>query len=306
VPAILCLAFSLPGLIPAVGVLANAPSRDEQRRADELQVFDRLNHHLDPTQIPRTAYQMYAGLLAVWLVLGLCGDRTSAQRFLTRFTLATLAIALAGFVVGFKLRDPGLMKFYPFRLFDVILPVAVALIALASLERLANTARFGPGGRVAARMAGAALTVAALAWSFLAPGRDENAARWQPQNWADFIDACRWIDQNVPADALFLTPKYNVGFHWYCGRAEYATWKNCPQDAAGILEWKGRLDTIVRWRSKYIEDGFSETAFAELYAQTGVEYVLAWNTDAWRIKPMYRNRAFSVYAYTRANEAAGG
>ena len=299
VPAALCLACSLPGLIPAIAMLAQAPSRDEQRQADALQVFDRLNHHLDPIEFTHSAYLMYAGLLAVWLVLGLFSDKTPAQRFLTRFILATLAVALAGLFVGIKLRNPGLMKFYPFRLFDVFLPLAVSINALASLERMANATRFRQGWRIAARVAGVALTGASLWWSFYAPGRIENAAGWHPKNWADFVDACQWIDLHVPADALFLTPKYNVGFKWYAQRAEYATWKDCPQDAAGILEWKGRLDTILRWRSTYIDEGFSDAAFAELHATTGIEYVLAWNTDAWRLKPVYRNRGLSVYAFSR-------
>jgi hypothetical protein len=305
VPAVLCLAFSLPGLIPAVAMLAQAPSRDEQRQADALQVFDRLNHHLDPIEIPRSAYLMYAGLLAVWLALGLAGDTTPAQRFLTRFILATLAIALAGLFVGLKLRNPGLMKFYPFRIFDIFLPLAVSINAMACLDRVAGATGLRRGWRNAARATALALTIASLWWSFAAPGRVDNAARWHPRNWADFVDACEWIDQHIPADALFLTPKYNVGFKWYAQRAEYAAWKDCPQDAAGILVWKSRLDTILRWRSKYIEkdNGFSETAFAELNAETGIEYVLAWNTDAWRIKPVYRNRGLSVYAFPRANES---
>jgi hypothetical protein len=305
VPAVLCLVFSLPGLIPAVAMLAQAPSRDEQRQADALQVFDRLNHHLDPIEIPGSAYLMYAGLLAVWLALGLSSDTTRAQRFLTRFILATLAIALAGLFVGLKLRNPGLMKFYPFRIFDIFLPLAVSINAVACLDRVTGTTGFRRAWRIAARAAALGLTIASLWWSFAAPGRVGNAARWHPKNWNDFVDACEWIDQHVPADALFLTPKYNVGFKWYAQRAEYATWKDCPQDAAGILEWKARLDTILRWRSKYIEkdNRFSETAFAELNSETGIEYVLAWNTDAWRLKPIYRNRGLSVYAFPRANES---
>jgi hypothetical protein len=293
IPAILCLVCSLPGLIPAVALLLQAPSRDEQRQADALQVFDRLNHHLDPTQIPRSAYLMYAGLLAVWLALGLVGDKSPAQRFFTRFILATLAISLAGFVVGIKFRDPGLMKFYPFRLFDVFLPAAVAIMVAAGLERVARHSMLG--WRVMAKIASTGLAVAAMSWSFLAPGRVNNAARWQPDHWAEFVDACRWIDQNVPADALYLTPKYNVGFKWYAQRAEYVTWKDCPQDALGILEWKERLDRIWRWRATHIDDGFSTAAFDQLHDETGVDYVLAWNTDPWRVKPVYRNRAFSIF-----------
>ncbi len=315
-PAILCLACALPGLIPAVAVLAQAPSREEQRQADHLQVFDRLKHHLDPMKIDQFAYLMYAVMLAVWLALGLAGDTTAAERFFTRFVLATLAIALAGLFVGIMLRNAGLMKFYPFRLFDLLLPIAVSINVMAGLERLSDATQFHPLCGVLARVCAFALAIASLNWSFYAPNRDENEARWQrksrdenaarwhPKNWTDFVDACRWMDEHVPADALCLTPKYNVGFKWYAQRAEYATWKDCPQDAAGILRWKERLDNIARWREKYIEEGFSEAAFAELNSQTGIDYVLAWNIDAWRIKPIYRNRGLSVYAFPRQQNAA--
>lgn len=300
-PALLCLTCSLPGLIPAITLLTQAPSRDEQRQADELQVFDRLNHHLDPTEIPQSAYGMYAALLAVWLVLGLIGDTTPAQRFLTRFILATLAIALAGLFVGFKLRDPGLMKFYPFRLFDTFLPIAVALMAADRIERIASTIgnRPGirPGWRIVSQVAGPVLSLAALTWSFLAPGWVNNAPNWHPKNWADFVEASQWIDRHVPTGALFLTPRYNVGFKWYAQRAEYATWKDCPQDAPGILEWKGRLDQILRWRATHIDDGFTSTAFDQLHDETGVEFVLASNADPWRMQPIFRNRAYSVYEH---------
>ena len=298
-PAALCLACSLPGLIPAVALLAQAPSRDEQRWADELQVFDRLNHHLDPAQFSRSAYRMYAGLLAVWLALGLAGDKDAAQKFLTRFILATLAITLVGLVVGFKLRSAGMMKFYPFRLFDIFLPMAVALLAAGALERVASSTSVKRGWRIVARVAGPVLAVTALTWSFLPQGRIQNAAGWRPRNWSEFVDVCRWIDRHVPADALCLTPRYNVGFKWYAQRAEYVTWKDCPQDATGILEWKRRLDTILRWRSKHIDDGFSAAAIAQLHDETGVDYVLAWNADPWRLEPIFRNQEFSVYAFSR-------
>jgi hypothetical protein len=198
-------------------------------------------------------------------------------------------------VVGFKLRAAGLMKFYPFRLFDVFLPMTVAMLAFGGLERATNATGVARGWRFVAGVARSVLAVAPLAWSFLAPGRIENPAGWQPQNWAEFVDACRWIDQNVSTGTLCLTPRYNVGFKWYAQRAEYVTWKDCPQDAAGILEWNERLERVVRWRSRYIVEGFSAAALGRLNDQTGVECVLAWNADPWRIEPIYRNRAFSVY-----------
>ncbi|HEY3962997.1 MAG TPA: DUF6798 domain-containing protein [Planctomycetaceae bacterium] len=298
IPALLCLVFALPGLIPAIAMIASAPSQGAAHRADIIQVFDRLDHHLDPADFSKASYVMYAVLLAIWLAMSVAGDSTAAQRFFTRFVLATLAITLAGLVAGFGLRDPWLMKFYPFRLFDLFLPIAVSTSAIGLLERV-GTATASAGRavqRMLAAMAGPGLAIVALGAAVLAPGAYPNPSNMQyQQNWLAFVDACRWIEKSTPRDALFLTLRMNVGFKWYAQRAEYVTWKDCPQDASGILEWKDRLDLIVEWRTAYADDGFTEEEFAALAEKTGIEYALAWNTEPWHIEPVYRNRAFSVY-----------
>ena len=48
----------------------------------------------------------------------------------------------------------------------------------------------------------------------------------------------------TPADALFLTPREQQTFKWYAGRAEIVSWKDVPQDARGLIEWKQRLEEI--------------------------------------------------------------
>lgn len=303
VPALLLVACSLPGLIPAVALLAAAPSRAEQREADDIQVFDRLNHHLDPEQFSHTAWQGYAALLAGWLVLRRFGERTEAERLWTSFVLGTVGIAAGGLVAGFWLHSAGLLKFYPFRLVDLFLPIAFAFTVASILERIAAVSALAgrPAWRWIARGASPIVAVVALGWSFQAPGRDDNPARWSPQTWNDFVEICRWIDQRVPPDALFLTPRYNVGFKWYAGRAEYVSWKDCPQDARGILEWRTRLDRVKTWRDAHFESGFSATALRDLQRETGINYVLGSNGDPWQLEPLRSNRVFSVFRVPAAD-----
>ncbi len=292
VPGLLCLVCSLPGLIPAVALLANSPSPAEARAADVIQVFDRLDHHLDPKKFRLVGYALDAVLLVLWMVLRRSCDRTDSERFFARFVTATLAIAALGLIVGFGWRLPGLMKFYPFRLSDVFLPIAVSVSATEIVARVAANS----GGAVKnaiARLACPVLAVIAIVWCTVAPGRNENASNYKSENWREFLDACRWIEQKTAADSLFLTPRHNVGFKWYAQRAEYVTWKDCPQDAAGILEWKARLDLIVRWRER--DDRFSKVALAELNRDTGIDYVLDWTAYRYRVQPVYRNRMFAVY-----------
>ena len=62
-PAIFCVIFSLPGLVPAVAMLLDRPSADKAHIADVDQVFHRLKHHLDPAEFSKAAWLSYAGLV---------------------------------------------------------------------------------------------------------------------------------------------------------------------------------------------------------------------------------------------------
>ncbi|MGE5194781.1 MAG: DUF6798 domain-containing protein, partial [Deltaproteobacteria bacterium] len=123
-----------------------------------------------------------------------------------------------------------------------------------------------------------------------------------PDKWRDFVDTCRWIEQHTPSDALFLTPRDNVGFKWYAQRAEYLTWKDCPQDAAGILEWARRYNRVTRWTGGRSDGPISEAALGEILRDTGVGYILAVGAALNRGEPVYANRTFSVTLIRPARE----
>jgi hypothetical protein len=58
---------------------------------------------------------------------------------------------------------------------------------------------------------------------------------------AAWREICGWVRDNTPADACFLTPRGSTSFHWYTGRREVVNWKDIPQDAPSILEWRKRI-----------------------------------------------------------------
>jgi hypothetical protein len=239
-------------------------------------------------------------LLVTWLGLRRFADRNPAERFISRFVAATLLIAAGGLVVGFWPRSPGLMKFYPFRLFDLFLPVAVSMTAAGLIER--SRGRADGRRSLLARGAGWGAVALALAWSIVAPGRISNPCHWPENTWIDFQEACDWIKSGTPRDAVFLTPLYNVGFKWFAERAEYVTWKDCPQDAAGILEWNGRRKQVTGWVRRRSKAGISPAALAEIRGRTRVGYLLSIGPPPAGIEPLYSNRTFTVSAIRPARE----
>src|SRR6185295_11471036 len=82
------------------------------------------------------------------------------------------------------------------------------------------------------------------------------ASRHYEAQRGDWLDACRWIDQHLPAEALVHTPHKEWSFKWDAHRAEYVAFKDCPQDAAGIVEWNTRLNYTKNWFDSHYKDEF--------------------------------------------------
>lgn len=295
---------ALPGLIPAVGMLLAAPSADIARQADEIQVYTRLDHHLNPKAFPVSSYASYGGLLVAWLILRPYAGFSSAELFFLRFVLGAALIAVGGLAIGWLCDSPGLLKFYPFRLFDVALPVACAVTSAGLVCRFAATASEEHGFLSRARTFVACAPFAiGFVWSLWEPAIDRNPSGLRIDRWNNWVDACRWIEREVPADALFLTPRFNFAFKWYAQRAEYVAFKDCPQDAVNLVEWKRRLDTIQAWRQRHFERGFTRAAVAALHRETGIDYIIAWRVryaggkleDPYLQEPVYTNASFAVY-----------
>ena len=69
--------------------------------------------------------------------------------------------------------------------------------------------------------------------------------------WQNWKKVCRWIQTNTPSDAVFFTPAQQQTFKWYAQRTEVVAWKDVPQDAANIIEWRERIATLYNPQLRY-------------------------------------------------------
>ena len=122
--------------------------------ADYIQVYYRLAHHLDPDAFCGMGMDRLTGS---WRAFGFAGGlgclAANPRNGFSGSSSAAVLIALGGFAVGWRFGPPEhvrnyllpwkwlgyplrwkLLKLYPFRLFDAMLPIAVA-ITLAGLAR---------------------------------------------------------------------------------------------------------------------------------------------------------------------------
>jgi hypothetical protein len=304
-PSVVLVLLSLPGLIPVVRLLTEPVSQDVRYSATYLQVFFRLNHHLDPMLFHRSAYFGYGVMILIWLLSFQWGGRTNSRKRFDQIVLWSVVFAVCGIVIGWGPRPPQLMpwfaqrmqllKFYPFRVADLLVPAALTVSLISVLERTLFTSGsklqwrswlIRPEWLLFALFSAGLIRVHLLAES----------NRYSREDRADWQDVCAWIDQHLPADALVLAPTNCWTLKWYAHRAEYVSFKDCPQDAAGIVEWNRRLNFLQKWfETNYADEFYSAEELKELRRLTGISHLTTDRLGPLELEPLYRNETFQVY-----------
>jgi hypothetical protein len=259
--------------------------------------------------IPLKRYFAYA-LLAVTtgVAIGWLKWRPS-DRWFAAVVFASGVIAFVGCLVG--LRSPGLtgselksipffelrmtlLKFYPFRLFDALLPMLAAIVASHLISRNLMLLDVSRGKKISMVLA---LFGVSLLMSFKV-GSNKHLADEYVDDWRG---VCHWVDGNLGQDVVVMTPKDAWAFKWFTGRAEFVFGKDCPQDAKGVADWNKRLLFLRNWGERHFnsESGYTRRVCLEL-AQN--EFQTMTHIITRRLGPMdlpvlYRNATFTVYEF---------
>lgn len=320
-PTVLLVLTALPGLIPAFAVVAGGSAQDSFA-ANYIQVFFRLRHHLDPMEFPAAAYAGYSLLIGFWLIGRRWTRPHRSEAWWTTFVLGSVLIALVGLCVGWNAQPPQqipagekvyyavrllLMKFYPFRLADALVPLAAAVVFVGLVRR--GCGADGPSlegvSRQPSRWLLPLLCSALFGFALLRPAMDSNPSKMDKQRLADWHDVCRWIAVETPTNAHFLTPtRESWAFKWYAQRAEYVVFKDSPQDAAGLVEWNRRLHSLNRWaKENYSGQSYSIEALGQLQRETGITHIVTRRLGPFEIEPIYRNGSYRVYRLENVDDA---
>ena len=310
------IVMALPGLIPALRLVLDQSSPQKDRElASFIQVFWRLKHHLDPTELLPSQW-LYATVLLGGIVVGACWGRSFARPtdseaadstnawncLLTVFTMSAL-IAAAGIVIGWHTevaRDmdgwkwrASLLKFYPFRAFDALLPIVAAFV----LTRLFQSGLTPSPGRPALQLIGVLIVACGMPLALAWHSRELAPPGYTADQYAEWQEACRWMRENTPESSLVLTPRESFAFKWMAERAEFVCYKDCPQDTAGILTWNKRLWLLHDWTLKSSSDGrYDSVDLKALRIQTDCDYILTRILGPFDGEPLWQGREWRVYA----------
>ena len=298
--AALCGVISLTGLVPALSSLGGDPA--DSLNATFIQVFYRLRHHLHPDAFPVRSYVIHVSVLLLATYLSSRRIPSPELRLFRRCVWAAALIALVGWFAGRGLKPEHfgtslfnvrmtILKFYPFRVIDALVPVFGALmVAQAWSER----GSWMPRSRWIRWQGGLTLVLALFALEY---GRGLGAARYLPQEREqDWLDVCRWVRDHSADDALFVTPNESWAFKWYAHRAEYVAFKDCPQDAASLNEWNARLRWLARWAERgFVDTVYSEAEIRELVKKTKATHFITRRPARLDSRELYSNDSYLVY-----------
>jgi len=294
-------------LIPALKLLDVSDSQ-AIHKAEFIQVFERLAHHLDPMTFKIGDYASYLFLILFWLSARRrirCNQ--PQERFFAGFVAGTICIAVIGLLLGFHTGPPQemlfaelrtrLLKFYPFRPCDVFVPMAASVVLVGLISNWSENISSQRIGPVIEQRDWLSWPIfgSLMLTALLLPSTDKNPSRMEEKQLSDWHNVCRWIAQNTKEESLFFTPAETWAFKWYASRAEYFSYKDCPQNALGILEWQRRRQFVQHWRESHREQGMTTLSLRQLHETTGVTHMLTKQYEPFDIKPIYRNDGYKVY-----------
>lgn len=280
-PACVGLVLALPGLLPAVALTWGVDG-ETVRQANRLYVYERLPHHLLPQGMPLVYVVRHLLLIAALVPLVRLTPPSETIDRLRSFVAAAVGIAGVGMAISLLVGwdadlAAGLLRYYWFRMSDVMVPLGVSLLATAVLCRWHAQRHPFYALTLSAALLAAGAYLGQQVWlrqTYMRPPAD-----WTVAGIDDYQAICRWAAEETPPDALFLVPRMSQSFRWHTGRAEVVTRKDLPQDAPGIVEWWRRLTTIYGrddaprpWYDSLAEMGADR--LRQLGQEYGADYVV--------------------------------
>lgn len=290
--------LALTGVGPALQ-LDRGASLEVARQAHAIYVYERLPHHLDP-QTFRPAPILVSAALSIGVLLR-AWSQGDARRSLWGFLAAAIAVALLGFVIR-GLGGPGgadLLRFYWFRLIDFAVPLCVVTALCAEAPQAPSAWIRGLGAALGVLLAMPLISARIDDWR---RGCSAAEAMLSAQARADWRDVCAAADRLTPRAARFVTPRNLQTFKWRAERAEVANWKDVPQSAVGIVEWKRRLDELHRSAAQVAETQLGTPQRAAASAELarvarayGADYILRYRQPRLALPIVYENNSFAIY-----------
>lgn len=258
--AVIGFLIALLGIIPALALGEGAPP-EVTAKAYHIYVMERISHHLVFSRFRPERLVLHGILFAIWVTLLFFSIQLKKVGRLQLFVIGAVVIAGMGIAIdqysivsGNQVFANKLLRFYWFRMLDVMIPIGVIFSSISLLRLKMPDSKMLAFGII---LSGSLVVGGELYWlqNFRAndsrPRADQQALKMSEKqrdytmaSYEQWVQTCFWIRENTDEEAVFITPYAQQTFKWYAQRTEVANWKDIPQDAKGIVDWNARLFRI--------------------------------------------------------------
>ncbi len=180
-----------------------------------------------------------------------------------------------------------ILRFYWFRWNDVTLPIALALVAVGLSTGALQFAQHAFWKRTLVQVCSLVAAIAII-WSRHQENSNEkipvgeklnfvlksDTPAAQVQQYSDWKRVCDWIKSETKSHELWLTPRRQQSFKWRTSRAELASWKDMPQNAAAVVEWNRRIKDAYQYDKQKNLLPITTEKLEELRSKYDIHYVL--------------------------------
>ncbi len=274
--------LSLPGLIPAIQLSLNT-APEIRAEAYRIYVHQRLPHHLLVRAFSPSFIARHLILTLAFVGIGWRFRRQPGFDRLWGFVLGAVGLAVAGTVLDITLAHTdfgtSLLRYYWFRPSDVFIPLGLsfALICWISFWETSEPRR-------SAILLTSCLLLSSVGvirsaeqlTSQTVPAADRQGNLKSVPRWNQWRDLGNWCSDNLATDALVLTPPYHQTFRWYAGRSELVNWKDIPQDATAIVEWRRRRADVdqLAWLIESQQYRRAKKQLLELAEKYAIDFIV--------------------------------
>ncbi|MCA9214014.1 MAG: hypothetical protein KDB27_13170 [Planctomycetales bacterium] len=272
---------SLAGVLPAL-IGSGEASPEEVAAGVQQYVFYRLLHHLVPRDFPIWYIVRFLLLTTVWVVAAVGLRKDDKVSRISLFVAGSIVIAICGALIDvcvghIRPLAAQLLRFYWFRLSDVMVPIGCAVFYCHLLRQLSGSTK-------QKWIVGVACCY--VAWSVTAvsikhhqanyPECDKQGRVRTVAQYHSWLNVCEWIKNNTKSDEVVFAPPNHQSFKWNAERAEIVTWKDVPQEPKGILEWRRRLREIriFLYRGKLRPVEYTNGRLVELAKEYSFRYAI--------------------------------